>query len=81
MSDFNLDWQEKAVYPYMPEQKVFWKSGNNQGTGRICGQASSFNAYPVLGTIWIVEPDELISGYSYRCIVVSSNDLTPLEDL
>lgn len=73
--------QEKALYPYQPEEKVKFNFGIIEGTGRICGQASSFQALGGIATLWIVELDVLLPEYPYRCIQVPSFSLAPIEPI
>lgn len=73
--------QQKAEYLYMPNQKVKFIYGESEYTGVVCGMGTSYNAIPILGTIWIVKIDNPPSTYCYECVTVPSVHMEPLEGM
>jgi len=62
---------------YTQNQKVKYIINGLEGTGTICGIATQLD--PLVGTVWIVDLDELWEYYDYTCIAIGSNHLQPLE--
>lgn len=73
--------QERALYPYMPNQKVKFNLNGTKGTGVICGMATQYLAMPLIGTVWIVRLDQPLEEYSYECIAIGAIHVQPLEGL
>ena len=72
---------ERAIYPYMPNQRVKFHLNGTQGSGSICGMVTQYMSMPVVGTLWIVRLDQPLNGYSYDCISIASIHLEPLEPM
>lgn len=72
---------DRARYPYMPNQRVKYDFNGLKGSGVICGMASQYLAMPIIGTVWIIRLDQPIEGYPYECLAFGANTLEPLEPM
>ena len=72
---------DRARYPYMPNQRVKYNFNGLEGSGVICGMASQYLAMPIIGTVWIIRLDQPLDGYPYDCAVFGANCLEPLDPM
>ena len=74
-----------ALYPYQPNQQVEVCIRDDEEiyfyTGIVVGMATTPNAVPGMGTLWIVQINEPMPNYSYSCIAVPATAMKPMEAL